>query len=334
MRWLKLYTTILLLIVISSATVNAQDFTFSQFYHTNFLYNPALTGHIPSSYRLAILYRQQWLNIDGGFKNYAFTADINFNNKNSGTKPAFGLAAMQEEGMEGRLKQTNILFSSALHQEIGSGQKYFLSIGMQGGLFSRRFNTTNLKFGSGLLGGINEIITTPNSLNFDLRVGVNWSSYLNNDQMVLNLGVGYLHLGGLKETTLLRVSTIEPAVVVNGSMDWHIKKDKILLMPSFLVMSQGGSRQYNFGTSFFYRMNENYNFFTGVHWRVKDAIIPSIGAEYKTVRVTMSYDFTTSALRSSSFDGIEISIGYNGQLARTGSFEKEQEIRRQLTDGL
>ena len=77
----------------SAAT--AQDFIYSQINNTSFLYNPALTGHLPSSYRLAILARSQWANIDGGYKNVSFAGDFNrysLTNNNMG----FGFAVSQE----------------------------------------------------------------------------------------------------------------------------------------------------------------------------------------------------------------------------------------------
>lgn len=339
MRWSKWnYYYTLLLIALSSVNIQAQDFTFSQFYHTNFIYNPALTGHIPASYRLATLYRQQWGNIGGGFQNYALAGDINLNDNNFGTKPGLGIALMQEESMGGNLKNTNALFSAAIHQQIGKSKKYFLSIGMQGGVLTRRYKTAGLKFASGILGGVNEVITVPNTTNFDLRVGINWTSFFNNERFVIKMGASYLHLGGIKETVLLRVSTIEPAIVVHGSIDWYFKKFKkeMLFVPAFLVMSQGGSRQYNFGGTYHLTLNEDFNIFSGIYWRVNESIIPSVGVQYKTIKFTISKDVPTKAVLSggSLEDNWEISIGFDGQLARSRKPIDSDKIDDLLLQGL
>ncbi len=347
----KLYT--ILLILLCSSTLQRQDFTFSQFYHTNFIYNPALTGHIAGSYRLALLTRSQWADIDGGFKNHAFVGD--FNRFNYGkTKLGLGIAILQDESFGGKLKSNNVLVSSALHQQIGDDERYYVSFGFQGGMLTRRYNTTDLKFASGLLGGVNEIIVNPTTTHFDLRAGINWTSYLNK-RFSFKMGAAYLHLGGIKETVISRVSTIAPTVVAHGDAEWHVFPERLLLMPSFLIMAQGGARQYNFGSTVFYKVGskskkkkkkkgedapnvtedkswQNLNIFAGLHWRVGDAIIPSVGLEYRTIRATFSYDGTLSALGQHS--GYEFSIGYNGQLARTRHYEDPDKIDDLLLNGL
>ncbi len=317
-----LLSTLILLFLLSSINTKAQDFSYSQFYNSAFIFNPALTGHVPSSYRLTLMARNQWNNpggnsIDGGYKNYSFAADGNFYNPNLNTL-GYGLMINQEESMGGALQSTHALASSAFHIKIGDSEKYFLSLGFQAGMLNRRYKTANLTFASGLLGGINEVIVTPSNYNLDARAGINWTSYLS-DRFRFKLGAAYLHLGGITETLLENSSsTIPSTVVVHGDANFTMgRKKNMELQPSFIIMAQGGARQFNLGMSYMQSF-ENVKMFGGIHWRVMDAFIGNVGFEWNNIRVTYSYDITHSSL--SNYIGIqggsEIAIGYNGQIAR------------------
>ena len=306
----------------SLASVQSQDFIYSQITNTAFLYNPALTGHIPSAYRLTALYRNQWYNIDGGYQNYSFAADMNrfsMTNNNIG----LGFMASQEQSMNGRLINNSAIFSWAYHIALDKKQKYYWSIGLQGGMLARRYNTANLKFASGLLGGTNEMISIPTTFNPDLRAGMNWTSYLNR-RFSFKMGASYIHIGGITEKLIEDVSTIPAIVVVHGDADYYLSST-MLLQPSFLVVSQGGSRQLNTGMMFFKKFEEgsNQQVFAGVHWRARDAVIGSFGFELNKVRFQVSYDYNTSALAvaTDGEGGFELSIGYIGQIARTRHVE-------------
>lgn len=305
-----------MLLIAFASSLQAQDFAYSQFYHSAFLYNPALTGHIPSSYRLAVVHRQQWTKIDGGYKTSSFTADLNRFSTSLNTI-GFGFAAYSDQSMNGNFIQNSVLASMAYHLGIDEAKRFYLSIGIQGGLLASRFKTDDLNFASGLLGGTNEIIAAPSSQGMDMRLGLNWTSYLSN-RFSFKLGAAYLHIGGISEN-IIQGGELPATIVYHGEADWYIT-EKLLLQPSFMVLSQGGARNVNFGTLAYKGFNDNeIQMFAGVHWRVGDAIIPVIGGERNSIRLAISYDFTVSPLMAANgfAGGIEISFSYTGQVART-----------------
>lgn len=324
MKQITFYT--ILLFFVFPKSLFAQDFSYSQFYNASFLYNPALTGHLPSAYRLTSMYRSQWQNIDGGFQNYTFAADANLYSPSSNTL-GYGIIVNQEESMNGRLKNTHSLASAAFHISMDGREKYFLSIGFQAGMLSRRYNTANLKFGSGLLGGINEIIESENTVNFDARAGLNLTAYVSK-RFSFKLGAAYLHLGGMTEQ-LINNSTIPSTVVMLGDADFYFNKNQNrLLQPSFIIFSQGGARQFNFGLSYFQSLEGGQKVFGGLHWRVQDAVITNFGIELTNkIRFTFSYDINHSGLASVTRGqgGFELSIGYIGQVARAGKTKNPYE---------
>lgn len=313
LQYFKLDKILLILLLFSFSYSGAQDFTFSQHNNATFLYNPALTGHLAGAYRLSLMSRQQWMSIDGGFKNYSFTGDMNRFSATDNTI-GFGFMATAEESMDGKLKGTNVLGSMAYHLSIDKDLKYYLSVGFQAGWYQNRYNVNNLKFESGLFGGVNEVITKPVTSSTDIRVGLNWTSYLT-PKFEFKMGAAYLHVGGLQEE-LIEVSVTPATVVTHGDAIWRFHP-KMQLLPSFLILSQGGARQFNFGTTLNRTFNEETQAFLGVHWRVNDAIIPSIGGRYKSIQLAVSYDFTISKLMGATGGSMEVSFSYLGQFART-----------------
>lgn len=318
LQYFKLKTILLLIVLFHFSYSQAQDFAFSQHHNATFLYNPALTGHLPSSYRISLMSRQQWKSIGGGFNNYSFTGDMNRFSATDNTI-GFGLMAATEESMEGKLKGTNILGSMAYHLSLDKGLKYYLSVGLQAGWYQKRYNTANLKFASGLTGGVNEVIDVPTTSATDIRVGLNWTSYLT-PKFEFKMGAAYLHVGGLEEQLIKGVSVTPATVVTHGDAIWRFRK-KMELLPSFLILSQGGARQFNFGATLKRTFNEKTQAFVGTHWRVNDAIIPSIGGRYKSIQIAMSYDFTISKLMGATGGSMELTFSYLGQFARTRHIE-------------
>jgi type IX secretion system PorP/SprF family membrane protein len=307
---------ILIITIHCFSAATAQDFIYSQINNTSFLYNPALTGHVPSSYRLAALFRSQWASIDGGYQNYSLAGDFNrfsLTNNNMG----LGLAISQETAFKGNLINNSIIGSWAYHIALDKEEKFYWSIGFQGGVATRRYKTTDIKFASGLLGGENEIISAPMTVNPDIRIGMNWTSYINS-RFNFKMGAALLHIGGFQETIISNVSSTSSSVVVHGEADYYLSSS-VTLQPAFFVIAQGGARQFNVGTTLYKGFESGYQFFGGLFWRYKDAMIATVGMEKNKIKVSMSYDTNINLLSvvTGFRGGFELSISYIGQVART-----------------
>ena len=313
---LKKILPILIIAIHCFSTATAQDFIYSQINNTSFLYNPALTGHVPSSYRLAALFRSQWTGIDGGYKNYSFAGDFNrfsLTNNNMG----LGLAVSQETAFNDKLINNTILGSWAYHVALDKEERFYWSIGFQGGVFTRRYNVSDIKFASGLLGGENEIINSSMTVNPDIRIGTNWTSYLNS-RFSFKMGVSILHIGGFQETAVRYVSSTSSVVIVHGDADYYLNSS-VILQPAFFVIAQGGARQFNVGATLYKGFENGHQFFGGVFWRYQEAMIATVGMEMNKIKVSMSYDTNINLLSviTGFRGGFEISVSYTGQVART-----------------
>lgn len=307
---------ILIITIHCFSTAAAQDFIYSQINNTSFLYNPALTGHVPSSYRLTAFFRSQWASIDGGYKNYSFAGDFNrfsLTNNNMG----LGLAISQETAFKDKLINNSILGSWAYHVALDKKERFYWSIGFQGGVFTRRYKVSDIKFASGLLGGENEVISAPMTVSPDIRIGTNWTSYINS-RFNFKMGVAVLHVGGIQETIINNVSSTSSSLVVHGDANYYLNSS-VILQPAFFVIAQGGSRQFNVGTTVYKGFESGQQFFGGLFWRYQDAMIATVGMEMNKIKVSMSYDTNINLLSvvTGFRGGFELSISYIGQVART-----------------
>lgn len=305
-----------LLGLLLAVTTQGQDFIFSQPQASSLAYNPALTGHIPSTYRLTAQAKSQWNDIDGGYKNVLVAADFNrfsLTQNNAG----LGLVVSQEQSMGGRVRVSSALLSGAYHICLDRDRTHYLSIGMQGGLLSRRFDTQDLQFESGMMGGVNEVIVSPTSTHFDLRVGANWTSYLS-DAVELYFGAALLHLGEPDERFVRELSFIEPLLVVHGRAK-YMPRSKLELWPQLFIATQGGSRWIQFGSDVRYRIDGTSLVTAGIDYRWRDAIVARAGLKRGRVLAQLSYDFTTSSLMVANGirGGFELSLVFEGQASRT-----------------
>ena len=64
-----------ILCAIGLTLLQAQDPSFSQFYANRIYLNPAFTG-LESGLTVGAVSRMQWLTVDGGFRTYGFTLEL------------------------------------------------------------------------------------------------------------------------------------------------------------------------------------------------------------------------------------------------------------------
>ena len=89
------------------------------------------------------------------------------------------------------------------------------------------------------------------------------------------------------------------------------------VIPSVLFQTQSGAQEIIVGTDLGYFLNNaNFpaTFFIGGHYRLDDAVIASVGMDYKNFHGGISYDVNTSTLQDASGGkgGLEISLVYTG----------------------
>jgi len=134
---------LLLLMLLWSCSVTAQDPQFSQFYAAPLYLNPAFAGSTGQA-RVGMNYRNQWPAIDANFNTISAFADFYIESKNSGV----GLLINRDtEGVLG-LQSTSLALQYAYELRIVPGLSF--RPGLQLGVYNRSINFDRLTFGDQL----------------------------------------------------------------------------------------------------------------------------------------------------------------------------------------
>lgn len=300
----------LFILLVSSLFSFSQDLHFSQFFNSPLTTNPANTGFIPDAdYRIGANYRSQWVNVLGApYKTMSIWGDAQvlrdrFENGWLGV----GGVILRDAAGSGNLTSTKIYGSLAYHQQIGLGS--LVTAGFNVGWANKRVDPTQLKFpdqfnkATGFFdaGVPSSVAFNSTSINYlDVQAGLNYA-YFPSDKIYINGGFSVHHLNRPKESFFADISgydnRIAPRYIgfVNGSFK---VSDMVIVNPMAYYTNQAGASEMVGG------LNANYNvsgdgeiqLLGGIYYRVGDAFIPMLGFQWKMLRITFSYDVTTSTL--------------------------------------
>lgn len=316
----------------------AQDIHYTQFYNAPLITNPAMTGLTKGSYRVGIIYRNQWFSgVSSGFLNSPYQTpsvfcDVPIRIKND----ILGVGAyfLYDRAGAGSLTTYQAEASVSYIKALGRNGNHQLSAGLQIGYSQAQYNMNAAQFASQFQG---------NEFNANLNTGINMTpskGYLN-----LNAGLLYygkitpnidIYVGGaLSNTTTPKVNIVNNTDVknlpmkwtANGGLDFKLKTKAINqyhILPSALFMRQSTADQLNIGLGFGVDFSEKSTLTVGVYDRVNnitnkfvasDAVIAYAGFEFSGFKLGISYDFTTSTWRNAkpAVGALELSLMYIGK---------------------
>ena len=286
---------------------HAQDLHFSQFFNSPLTTNPANTGFIPDAdYRIGAHYRNQWTTIlSVPYKTMSAFVDAQlFRNRLENGWLGVGGLILSDQAGSGSLTSTKIYGSLAYHQMLGNSS--LLSAGFNLGWANKRIDRSKLKFPDQFNGKFfdNNVVSMVNLVNtsvsyFDMQAGLNYA-YFPEENIYINAGYSIHHVNRPKESFFTDNSTdatipMRHIGFINAILKVH---PKVIINPNIYFTTQAKSTELVGG------LNANYNLsqygeiqlVAGLYYRYKDAFIPMVGLEYKNIKVTFSYDVTTSPL--------------------------------------
>jgi type IX secretion system PorP/SprF family membrane protein len=288
----------------------SQDLHFSQYFNTPLLVNPANTGFIPEGdYRLGINYRNQWANISNNpYKTFSVFGDAQlFGDRLENGWVGVGGALLRDVAGSGNLTSTRAFGSVAYHQAIGLGS--LISAGFNVGWVNKRVDFTKLTFDNQWNGKFFDIAAPsgePFAINqvhyFDLQAGLNYA-YYPNEATYLNAGFSVSHINRPRES-FFNAETVEARLApryttfLNGS--FKIGDNLWILNPNVYVSKMSTAWEYVLGGNAQRNLSGDGNsqLILGAYYRVADAVIPMIGFQQGTYRLTFSYDGTSSSLKT------------------------------------
>ncbi|CAN5325708.1 hypothetical protein BH09BAC1_BH09BAC1_13900 [soil metagenome] len=319
----------LIIVLCFGGSLVAQDVHFSQFYNAPLLLNPALTGKINGTFRAGVIYRNQWygaLNGRTAFSTPMVSFDMPIRLKKG---DAFGLGGyiVNDRSSGGLLNRIQVVLSGAYHKGFGSANNHSLSIGFQAGFNQRRLDISGMNFSS-MLGDnytFDRSLPTQENLgtsttNFDVSTGLGWSSrvtknfYISAGVAAYNLITPYNTFNSNEEDNMRRIT---------GTLGFDIRlAKKFSLLPSVIYQNQAKAQETNLGVAGAIDFSKDFVFMLGAYYRVKDAVIPYVGADYKGFRLGLSYDINASSLNrienKKNVGAVEISLMYVGRYIALG----------------
>ena len=291
-------------------SASAQDLHFSQFMHNPLLTNPANTGFNPDyDYRVGASYRNQWWGLPVPYRTMSLWGDVQlFRDKTPNGWMGLGGVLLSDKAGDGNLRSTKGYASVAWHQELSPVS--LLSAGFNIGYAAKSVDFLKFKwenqwngkfFDANVQSG--EQFAYSQIGYFDLQMGLNYA-WFPSDDFYLNGGVSAMHLNRPNESFFAESSSQadnQVPVRYTGFVNAAVKlNDQWILNPNVYYSMQAASSEYVLGALAQYNLSGNgeQQVLGGLYYRGSDAFIGMLGLQWNDIRLTFSYDATTSQLRS------------------------------------
>lgn len=327
----------MLLMMLGSSLLRAQDFHYSQFYNAPLNQNPALTGVFPGDVRFMGNYRTQWKAVPVDYLTFSGAADLKFYPRDIDKNGLFagGLVFNYDQAGFSKLQLIQLGLNGSYSHRLN--EYSFLTFGAQVVGNQRGFKLEDLTFDSGFdpRGGVYDP-TLPNNENFgstsrmflDFGAGLNFRvQSLSQRKQVdngskrskLDVGLGLFHLNrpdqsfydGYESKLPMRVSPY-----ISGT----IKLDSLIDLVGNINAQYQGSYQEVLGMigAKFYlnlRPDNRIALQAGVGYRFDDfgdSFYPNFEVFYKGWQVGLSYDVNVSEFQVATGrrGGPEVSVRY------------------------
>jgi type IX secretion system PorP/SprF family membrane protein len=327
----------LILVLVSgiNLTIVAQDLHFSQYFNSPLLVNPANTGFIPDGdYRLGVNYRKQWASVTSNpYRTFSVFADGQlFGDRLENGWVGVGGSILRDVAGTGNLTSTKTFGSIAYHQAVGLGS--LISAGFNVGWVNKRIDFSKLTFDNQWNGKFFDIATPTgeafavNQINyFTLQAGINYAYYPNED-MYLNAGFSMANVNRPEESFFKNDAVDERiarrfTAFVNGSV--KAGDNTWIINPNVYVSKMSTAWEVVFGANAQRNLSGDGSsqLILGAYYRVKDAVIPMVGFQQGSYKLTVSYDATTSGLQP--YNGSQ--GGYELSIIKQGIFDPSRPLR-------
>ncbi len=320
-------------IILISLITKAQDIHFSQFNETPVLINPAMSCTAFDT-RVIANYKNQWASVTSPYQTYGISVERAL--KHLKLKKAYtGMSLSVYNDKAGDAALGSLLVNLGFNTVIKTGQYSKLSAGIGGGVNYRTINASKLKWESQYNGySYDETIasgeTTPRSsfLQGDFVGGLAYhyaksERYISaQDGTKFDLGFSVFHYNMPKYSYVNSGDRQFVKYALHGNFDIGFKNTGIALVPSFIYMKQGPSKEMNVGCLVKYIIQDQ-SVYTGIkkpcaiaiggYYRFGDAVIPSLLFQYDKYAFCVSYDLNISQLAGASKTkgGLEFSLRFN-----------------------
>jgi type IX secretion system PorP/SprF family membrane protein len=305
---------VLVCMVNTIQTLNAQDPSFSQFFSSPLNINPALTGNINSDWRLLANFRDQWIGPGSPYVTGTLSYDRKvFQNKipnvvDEGNFFGVGGMVMFDHAFSGIVKSTyaslhlgyNIKLADAderTHRlEAGFGATYGQRrVDFSGVDFEEQF--TGLGFNTNLPTG--EVALANSKPYFSVSAGLVYSYRTENSNF--DMGAAAYHVNKPRQTFLKDENQIlAMRRVAHANFETYLNP-RLVLSTNAIYQYQDEARYFSAGGSLGYFLGDYDTMINaGLWYWSENALIPYLGISFKSFQFGLSYDVTTSSLNQAA----------------------------------
>lgn len=342
-------TSVTIFFVLLTICCSCQDEQFSQFYAIPIHINPALTGAYNGTYRMTMIYRDQWSSsLQSPYKTFAAGGDTNFKMKFGKLKTndnfGIGLFFVSDRVAEFQMNTNKISGYLAYHKSLSDRKKSFLGVGAKFGIIQRNINYDNLNF-QDQFNQINAFDSPtmenlpPNNIGvMDLSVGINY--FIELDKTTYYAGLALHHLNQPNISFFKRIDNPNPAIditqVLANKLVAHFSFDKKLsyqlsLQPRIVYQKQSEDNQLNIGSNIEYTFEDQQTSLIFGAWikMIDDLdgphlenVTPLFGIRKGLFIVGVSYDIHLRDTFSSTYglNTFELSMRFSGIHSNENSF--------------
>lgn len=322
------------LFAISAISAFSQDIHFSQFFEAPLLRNPSLAGIYSGDIRVQGVYRDQWNSFTNAYRTGSINAEYKMPIGRGNDFMTTGIQALFDRSGTVGLTSAHILPALNYHKSLSNTKLMFLSLGFMGGMIRKSIDmskmTTDNQYGPAgydPTAPTGETFTAPNFTSWDANVGMSFNtSFGANEANNVFVGAAYHHLNRPKNS-FYRDPNIElnPKYVFSTGIKLRIDDYSAFTIQadhssqgSFSETVGGALYSHVLGNDF---ENPMYTLYAGAFLRFKDALIPVLKMDMKSISVAISYDLNVSPLKTASKGrgGFELSVSYIAFLDRYNS---------------
>ncbi len=300
-----------------SASLQAQDLQFSQYYAAPLYLNPALAG-INQMGRAGMNYRLQWPAIDAKFETFSAYVDVNFDEKNS----SVGLIFTNDEAGATGLRNSEVALQYAY--QVRLNQQYTFRPAFQISYATRSIDFSSLIFGDQV--DENGFTGNPSAETFGNQKANFFDTGLGGIIFSKNawIGVAVHHVLepdqslGVVSDPLPRKTSIHGGYKFPLSTNYkpgvNARGQEKSITPTFNYRTQAGFHQLDLGAYFTYSPIIMGLWYRGIPIKENnraEAIVAMLGLQKNNFAFGYSFDFTLSDLGIATGGAHEFSLTYS-----------------------
>lgn len=325
-----------LLYLFGNTRLNAQDIAFSQYYHTPFFINPALSAYgkhqverdinlnkdiFYKTFQVQFGYRYQPLASGDNFSTPVFSfAYPFFNRETKALWGGIGFTLLTDQQSD-FLRTSGFSLSYAHHFHFG---RQHLSFGFQPGVFFRSFDINSIIVDNQIIGGvfnpdasINESFLNENKTYLTLNTGLTWRLDDNRGREKLKLGFSVNNLNEPDNSFLGTVASRVPRNISLIGSVFFLRENDFFLEPNFRYTNRLGFNYVFAGSWFHYQplsrktLQKDTKLSFGAWYNSNRALTLALRYDQPKYFTTFSYDIPTGSESNSwlGSGGIEFTLG-------------------------